>query len=192
MFVSMFSFMTICCRGMALLSIFQMGRAYCSSILGIPQRIAPQALLKEHTQRDSTSKLEILLRSNIPSVIDRTKLPPGTDVLLRFKSKWNNGANRWMKVSVVKTDEHMVLSRKSKPGITKAVSYEAVRLLRKGERPQKIMNDEMADDRHEYHLSNVVSRQDEGDHATIDESAGSDDRKNGARHNEDANTGTEV
>lgn len=76
------SFMTNVFPGTKILSAFQVARGYFPSILGMPTRMSSQDLINAHTVRESTRALERILRSHSPTLIDRSQLHPGTEVLI--------------------------------------------------------------------------------------------------------------
>lgn len=127
--VSRASFLTNCIRGSKKLSAFQLVRGYRPSVSGIPARMVSQAMIDAYISHEATRALNRLIAARVPNELSANVIPPGTGVLVFYKSSKQNEKDGWVRATVESTTEHAVICRRHKKGSPMSVAYGDVRLI---------------------------------------------------------------
>lgn len=110
--VSRASFLTNCIRGSKKVSAFQLVRGYRPSVSGIPARMVSQPMIDAYISHEATRALNRLIAARMPTELSANVLPPGTGILVFYKSSKHNEKDGWVRATVESTTEHAVICRR--------------------------------------------------------------------------------
>lgn len=140
------SFLTNCIRGSKLLSAFQVVRGYRPAVSGIPAKAVSQDMIDAYIAHEATRALNRMINARMPVELSSHVLPPGTAILVYYKSSKQCERNGWIQATVVGTTEHSVICRRHEKGQPMNVAYGDVRLLPDNEISRRLATVDAEDD----------------------------------------------
>ena len=166
-------FLSTLFSGSRKLSSFQLAKGYSPSILGIPSsRVTPE-LLNAHKEQAATRALQTLLNSRnngtLPSQILKNRDP----IWVYYDTSSKAKKNEWVKATVIETQQHRVLARRSTKDPPMRIAYEDVRVAPKSHLTQELMScsleDELAtDDDCEHQVNTIIPEATSGNWVSSD------------------------
>lgn len=134
--------------GSKILSSFELARGYRPSIMGIPQRIVKADILNAHKEQVAVRTLQRLLHSRAPNVVKQELFNKDDPVWVYYKSTKQNERNEWVRATVVATDEHALIARRSKRGLPMRVAYGDVRFAPRSQLTAELLQSSLVETEH--------------------------------------------
>lgn len=86
-------------------------------------------MLDAYIAHEATRALNRMMNARMPTELSSHVLPPGTAILVYYKSSKNNERDGWIQATVEGTTEHSVICRRHAKGQPMNVAYGDVRLM---------------------------------------------------------------
>lgn len=125
--ISRTAFLSNMFSGNKLLSSFELVRGYSPSVLGIPRTLVTNALLQAHREQIATRTIQRLMSSRAPHVVRPDMFNPGDPVWVFYRTTKQNEKVGWIQATVVRTEDHYLIARRSRRGPPMRIAYEDVR-----------------------------------------------------------------